>query len=109
MSYKLILIFVLTVPSSTFDRFCVGVAPAVQYFLCRGEVVRNCDDLHFFVLSLLALCCTGQVFFIIMRCTSLCCVMFTSTVYVCYVALYIYIYICIHMHVYITGTVLHWL
>ena len=62
VSYKLILIFVLTVPSSIFDRFCVGVVPAVQYFPCRVEVVRICDDLDYFVLRLLALCCTGQVF-----------------------------------------------
>ena len=52
----------LTVPSSTFDRFCVGVVPAVQYFLCWVEVVRIGDDLEYFVLRLLELCCTGQVF-----------------------------------------------
>ena len=63
VSYKFILIFVLTVPSSTFDRFCVGVVPAVLYFLSRVEVVRICDDLDYFVLKLLALCCTGQVLF----------------------------------------------
>ena len=70
---------VLTVPSSTFDRFCVGVVPVVQYFLSRVGVVRICDDLDYFVLKLLALFCTGQVLFFRLLCVArvLCCVLFT--------------------------------
>jgi hypothetical protein len=67
-----------------------------------------CDDLGYFVLRLLALCCAGQVFLVIMCCSNFAVFCSLVQIYICMFRIlytHIYMYVCIYIHVRVTGTV----